>query len=126
MGDPDKRYFLGNNLPSDGSYKNSSIESSHKYYPGEDDTRLEKIFKYLNRRRNWPLKYKSTLVVPIYPLVRESNEDNTQPIGFLCVDSRSRRTFNRGYDLDIMRGVADGLYYYLKDFKPLLLKKTAE
>jgi hypothetical protein len=126
MGDPDKRYFLGNNLPGDPTYKNSSIDSRSNFYPEKAANRLEKFYKYLNRRTNWPLPYRSTLVVPIFPLIRETDENNTQPIGFLCVDSRIRRTFNHRVDLDIMKGVADGLYYYLKDFKPLLLNDPVE
>lgn len=61
------------------------------------------------RRKNWPLKYRSTLVVPIVPLMAdEQSQDMLR--GFLCIDSQKENIFNETVDVSILKGISDGLY----------------
>ena len=99
----DVSFFLEKHLPNRIDYKNTRLEDPWKtkqyWYP------IERIY----RKINWPLKYKSTLVVPIVPL--QADEQNKSTIrGFLCVDSPHEGQFNKSFDVAIMKGVADGLY----------------
>jgi len=96
-------YYLEQHLPNCHDYKNTRLDSGWK----------PKTFwgfpeKYA-RKWNWPLPYKSTLIVPIVPLL--ANDQSQEAIrGFLCVDSESEGVFNKYYDVDILKGVADGIY----------------
>ena len=61
------------------------------------------------RRKCWHLKYRSTLVVPIVPLLAdEQSKDKIR--GFLCIDSPKEGRFKGGIDTNILRGVSDGLF----------------
>lgn len=67
------------------------------------------ILENVMRRKFWPLKYRSTLVVPIVPLLAdEQSQDKIR--GFLCIDSPREGRFNKTVDVDILRGVSDGLF----------------
>lgn len=60
----------------------------------------------LLRRHCWPLQYISTIVVPIWPL--NCNFENKDKLrGFLCVDSRKTKTFNKSADVEMLRGMAE-------------------
>jgi len=109
----EKGFFLSNKLPLLGGYKNTSFELyDEKPYLG-----LNPFF----RIKHWPLPYKSTIVVPITPLKFTKNKSDI--IGFLCVDSPKLGVFRKEYDVDILHGVADGIYNTLIRFKNLLSKK---
>ena len=93
--------FFENHLPIKENYFNSRF----KQWP----PKKLPIGNRLNRRRQWPLKYKSTIVVPIVPLF--ANDGNQEALrGFLCIDSPKEATFNKEVDVKILRGVADGIY----------------
>ncbi|MFC2186520.1 hypothetical protein ACFCT7_04310 [Fulvivirgaceae bacterium LMO-SS25] len=63
----------------------------------------------LNRRKQWPLPYRSTIVVPIVPLL--ADDQNQQALrGFLCIDSPNESSFYEKVDVNILKGVADGIY----------------
>ncbi len=71
----------------------------------------ENLFRFESFRRifRWPLHYKSTIVVPIVPLT--ADEQDTDALrGFLCIDSPSNMIFQHKYDVEILRGVSEGLY----------------
>ena len=69
-------------------------------------------FENIVRRRLWPLQYRSTLVVPIIPLL--ANEQKKDKIrGFLCVDSPKEDIFNDKLDTIILKGICDGLYNHI-------------
>lgn len=99
----DTSFYLEKHLPNCMDYKNTRLKQgwvpkTHWFYPQK-----------LARKRNWPLRYKSTLVVPIVPLM--ANSQSQEAIrGFLCVDSSHEGIFNKDYDVDIMKGIADGIY----------------
>lgn len=99
----DTSYYLEQHLPTCRDYKNTRLRTGWKkksYFPFPE--------KYA-RKWNWPLPYKSTLIVPIVPLI--ANDQSQEAIrGFLCADSSSEGIFNKYYDVDIMKGVADGIY----------------
>lgn len=98
---PYQRYFLSNNLPFFWSYENTSFQVY-----GEPSDITFPVFSHLMRNWRWPLPYKSTMVVPICALTSKSEEDI---VGFLCIDSPQRGVFKKSYDLDLAKGVADGL-----------------
>ena len=94
----DSSYFFSNNLLKEEDYRNSRL----------NDWRLKKIpmipksfIKYFT----WPLPYKSTIVVPIFPLNREL-QSKEKLRGYLCIDSPKTGTFNMPEDKEILRGMA--------------------
>lgn len=54
----------------------------------------------------------SEIIVPILPIEFESSNPHTNPemVGFIHVGASKRMRFNRHYDLDVLNGVADGIY----------------
>lgn len=88
----DTSYYLERHLPTCRDYKNTRLKNgwnSNSYFP---------YFENYTRKRNWPLPYKSTLIVPIVPLI--ANEQSQDAIrGFLCADSPNEGIFNRFYDV---------------------------
>lgn len=102
-GPPITRYFFENYLPSRQGYNNSRFESS-----GFRQETLSRWVRPFFRSATWPLPYKSTIVVPIFPLV--TDEDPPPVMGFLCVDSPARGVFRQQYDVGLIRSVAACLY----------------
>lgn len=97
-------YYYEPNLPVCRDYKNTRLRN--KWLP-ENRRNLRRIKKI--RRVAWPLKYKSTLVTPIVPLLADEQEQ-TAIRGFLCIDSPRENTFFEEIDPTILRGICDGLY----------------
>ena len=95
---PGNRYYFNNYLPFSWTYKNSRFEQANISEPQN----------YFEAFKNWPLDYKSTIVVPICPGLDKPIK-STLIAGFLCVDSNSYSAFTK-VDLEVLRGVADGLY----------------
>lgn len=98
----DTSFYYEANLPVCKDYKNTRLKSN--WAP-------KSFFPMINfsRRRNWPLKYKSTMVVPIVPLKADEQSQNAIR-GFLCIDSPYENSFNVKYDVNILKGICDGLY----------------
>ena len=67
------------------------------------------LINFLIRQLNWPLPYKSTIVVPLLPLSVNEHDDKALR-GYLCIDSPRNNAFNKQYDIEILKGLADGLY----------------
>lgn len=108
-------YYISNQLPLLYGYKNSSF----RYYKDLPEDYGFFPFRAILRWYRWPLPYKSTIVVPIWPgMAREISEETL--VGFLCVDSPNMFAFNRHRDVDIMRGVAEGLYNAIIKIKELV------
>ena len=101
------RYFMSNYLPMMEDYRNTSANLST--LPTQSFPFIREIRRYIK----WPLPYKSTISVPIVPL-SDKKLNQIQLLGFLCVDSNSIRTFSSNYDVNIMRGIADGFYPIMK------------
>ena len=106
------RGFMSNALPLLELYKNTSFEVYGKPQG------------FLSRILNWPLPYKSTIVVPIVPSHPEETEKKSKVLGFLCVDCEKMGfgVFRSDVDYDIMIGVADGMYNTLSEFKHVFHK----
>jgi hypothetical protein len=107
FGDPSSgdcdTYFFAHNLPLRFDYENTNLKK-HNWPP----TRIP-ILEYFVRWWTWPLKYKSTIVVPIIPYsLNDRSKDKLR--GFLCIDSQRSYTFNKQSDVEILKGVADGIY----------------
>lgn len=58
---------------------------------------------------NGILPYNSELVIPIVPIVPNS-DGNLDCHGFLCVDCDVKGAFHSKYDIALLEGVADGIY----------------
>lgn len=101
-------YYFSNSLPLEDFYINSRINSDE--YPPKSKII---IWKEILRCFRWPLPYRSTIVVPITPLTEQKINEG-EIVGYLCIDSPSFWTFNKKFDIHIMRGVADGLYSSMK------------
>jgi len=108
-------YYISNQLPLLYGYKNSSF----RYYKDLPEDYGFFPFRALLRWYRWPLPYKSTIVVPIWPGTAKEISQETL-VGFLCVDSPNMFAFNRDRDLDIMHGVAEGLYNAILKIKELV------
>jgi len=88
--------FFRNWLPFSFGYQNTSFQIY--------GTPSENVFL---RYFRWPLPYKSTIVVPICPC---DSQNTKNLVGFLCVDSGKLGAFRKNYDVQLIQGVADGLY----------------
>lgn len=104
-----KLHFLSNDLPSLEEYENSSFEQYQSFVTNHKEGSK-------SRRNNWPLEYRSELVVPISPSDSE-NLKELAILGFLCIDCclERKEVFNEEYDIPMIKGVADGLYGFIKE-----------
>lgn len=110
---PLEDYFMSNRLPLLVNYSNTSFDIYGK--PAES---ILNPMRYMH----WPLPYKSTIVVPIIPFKNANSntmERNDFVCGFLCVDSSSYGAFRLHHDVDLMNGIADGLYNTIIKLKEL-------
>ncbi len=97
-------YYFNNRIPIDIYYANSSALA----YGRLPDKNLSND----ERRKRWPLPYRSELVVPLSPLLGSGNK--LQFIGYLCVDCNEEDGFNVQYDPGMLQGVADGIFDLVK------------
>ena len=112
-------FFFSNNLVDESidEYSNSKLREEGYYraiYAINNP-----ITKKIQKERLWTLKYRSGIVTPILPLQREY-EEYPKLHGFLCVDSIDKNVFDKRYDLKIMQGVSDALYYKFMIHPPYL------
>lgn len=104
---PDRSHYLNNDLVEDKYYKNSSY-NIYGELPNSCQTTED-------RRRSWTLPYKSELVVPITPVTTGTNvERKKQFLGYLCVDCNEIDSFHNKYDIEMLKGVADGIFDIIK------------
>lgn len=107
-------YYHCANLVSERDYMNTRLAD---WTPLK--TKLGKWIDNIVRPYNWPLWYKSTLVVPIIPL--NSNQRSIDNLrGFLCLDSSETKSFNEKVDMEILRGAADELINSIDSLKQLV------
>lgn len=115
----DTRFFHESHLPTCKDYKNTRMQGN--WLP----QRHFALFENMLRRKCWPLKYKSTLVVPIVPLLAdEQSKDKIR--GFLCIDSSKEGRFNKTVDVDILRGVSDGLFNQIDKLHQLITRAQTD
>lgn len=94
----DSTFYHSPNLVNEIDYRNSRLNN---WKP----KKISFLPQSVTRKSSWPLPYKSTIVVPIFPL--ESNFQNKDNLrGFLCVDSDRTNTFEIPIDKEILRGLA--------------------
>ncbi|HBU79183.1 MAG TPA: hypothetical protein DEF18_13875 [Muricauda sp.] len=106
-------FYHEKHLPTCKDYKNSRLSSNWKRKYKFD------FFDNYIRRKDWPLPYRSTLVVPIVPLLAdEQNQESMR--GFLCIDSPREGMFNPQIDVDILKGISDGLYNKIDKLKAII------
>lgn len=99
----DSSFYYESSLPTKKGYLNTRLDRNWF-----KENKIPFLENYL-RRKNWPLKYRSTRVVPIIPI--DANEQKQQMIrGFLCIDSSKEKMFSKNIDVHILRGISDGLY----------------
>lgn len=122
------RTYIENNLPrayGKNEYKNSSISKE----PLLLNCRL--FFWCFN----WPLPYKSTLVVPIrYVAVFDPPSADEPPQfvphwlyrGFLCVDSNRKNVFVDPLLLELASDFADSLYTFLTNYEFFLNREKSD
>lgn len=94
----DSTFFHSGNLILENDYRNSRLNDWHA-------KNIPFVPKSFARKWCWPLPYKSTIVVPIFPLDSDSQKKENLR-GFLCVDSERTRTFEIPIDKEILRGFA--------------------
>jgi hypothetical protein len=100
------RYFFCGNLPNENNYENTKLANGVWINKGDGSV------------EPWPLDYKACIVWPIrYVYARseidESNKNDQDLYGFLTVDSSSRNTFDRRYDVEMGAAIADALFSVL-------------
>lgn len=103
---PNKSFYLNNDLAEDKYYKNTSFNIY-----GQIPENLSTIDQ---RKKNWTLPYRSELVVPITP-IESDQERKKQFLGYLCVDCSEEDAFHARYDTNLLKGVADGIFDVLKN-----------
>lgn len=118
LGGPKGQVYIDNNIPIRRDYKNSSFELHGLPWRGG----LPEDWNDEQRRENWPLPYRSTIIVPICPNV-SSERTIDKLLGFFCVDCSEEDVFNQDSDGQILIGVADGIYNV---FRNTLLKIASE
>lgn len=100
-------YFFSNNLTDLQGYMNSRIPQDY--------------YNQLNKRNyiplwlrkilvDWPLPYKSTIVVPIMLMNENILTSQTGISGTICVDSKKRGFFYEKIDVAILQSVAESIH----------------
>lgn len=102
------KYYISNVLPLEDFYRNSRINADE--YPPRS---VIPIVKEIKRLKAWPLPYKSTITVPII-ILTDNPVDKDNIAGYLCIDSDTMWIFNKKYDVNILRSIANGLYPTIK------------
>jgi hypothetical protein len=116
------RYYLNNNIVKswvNHLYKNSCF-SEH----AEPEVKSILGFTYV---KNWPLNYKSALILPIRyisefrpPTKKGETISNWNYYGFLCIDSLSVNSFDSRYAPELGAIYADMLYTYFSQSEHIL------
>jgi hypothetical protein len=119
------RFYLNNNIVKkwvQHCYKNSSFL--------ENEEPEIKSFLGYNYIKNWPLSYKSALILPIRYIsdfsppkddgVNEEQVPHWNYYGFLCIDSLSVNSFDNRYSPELGAIFADMLYSYFNQIDFIL------
>lgn len=106
----------------------SSIFHNHnpRYYLCDDVAGAHKLHKYKSPklrdyeynasrwfRSGWPLKFRSTLVLPIRYGAGVDQDTSPDYFGFLCIDCGSRKAFDHRYHPEMAAAFADLIYMIL-------------
>jgi len=104
--DPAGCYFFQNHLPVQILYKNS--------YSNIYGTVSREIESPEDRRKTWTLPFRSEIVVPLAPIEIPDTERKKQFLGYLAVNCNNEFAFHKKYDVNMLRGIADGIYDIIK------------
>lgn len=116
-----KDYCLRNNLPEEGdSYENTSFP----------------VGKNIYTEQNWPLPYRSTIVLPIrYVLSRDDLPDNNNLVdkkrggtlyGFLTIDCDKTNVYDGNSSIQMAAIVADSLFPIMQSYRKMLGNKSTK
>ncbi len=108
-------YYLKNSLPSESRFRHPLLKELG-YVKRDDESLWYRIFR--SKKYKWPLCYSSIITVPVAPILPRNLEHfsyNNYPRFIVSVDSESPKTFDKERDLDTFKGIADSIYYSLKD-----------
>lgn len=115
----DSLFYINPSLSRDVTYKTSSLDCKVKNLSRKDKKKIRKGLKEPNERTkiwNKYVSYQSEIVVPL--LLAHKPFENSL-FGFLSVDCESENAFNEKFDVPLIKGVADGIYEIITDFKSL-------
>ena len=84
-------YYHANYLPQKHQYMNTHLDST---------SLPDNWYSLISRNKEWPLPYKSTIVVPIV------SDDQKNIYGYLCIDSPANKGFNNDHDVKLLQDVA--------------------
>ena len=102
---------------------NSAFDEAMKFIPGDvsyfysaDLIKDDKLGKYRNQRPSWRKHYQSAIVVPVRfaDPQKVGQNDATDDIGFLCVDTKSRNRLKDGFHVQILCAFADQMYNFMQ------------
>jgi hypothetical protein len=113
---PNGGTYFANNLPSRYDYRNTSFNT----YGGKPKDISVPIVRTVVRNLTWTLPYKSTIGSVIYPMEPSATVDRL--VGFLCVDSNSRRSFSKRYDVGLVRAVSGALHPMMYKWTEIVAK----
>ena len=102
-GRADKGYFFSNDLVKLSPRLNSSsikfLESKSPHNSASND-------------HNWMLPYRSAIVWPIRQMPEDNlHTDDERCVGFLAIDSESRRAFEERWDVPLGESIAESLFH---------------
>lgn len=117
LNSPSKAYFFSNDLIPLLDYKNSSYK---------DYGNMPKDVEFRDRPKYWTLPYKSEIVVPISPLLYNTENRKEHFFGYLCVDCDELDGFHRKYDIENLMGIADGIYDLLEKWYLIKINENNE
>jgi len=73
---------------------------------------LTRYPNYSNQRQHWDQFYRAAIVVPIRNPRSLQDVDDSDDLGFLCVDTMSRNRLNDGYHVELLAAFADQMYNF--------------
>jgi hypothetical protein len=107
-------HYFSNNLLKDGSFESTSFRA---YNPSWGDRLPQKSSILRPFKDFWPLPYRSTIACAVrHGPAPFLTGQKSIVLGFVTVDSESRRVFESRWDVPLVFSVADGLYHPLKAF----------
>lgn len=115
---PEGRAFFCNDLTRLSGYSNTSFMQFDGF---ESPKPFNQYMKDEDKNKAWPLSYKSCIIAPFYPGIKDKDNAHKHIHGFLCIDSKESDVFNET-DKEIIIGCADGLCEPIRNFKELSIK----
>lgn len=106
---PRKVFFHSNDVVKEFNFIHPALLDSDY----EMEVRKEKWYfpMYFKKLRNWPLEYKSTIAVPVMPMLKKlKKSDKSSCLGILCLYADEVSIFNRNLDLNLMQMLAEIIY----------------